>query len=278
MKKRNIWIAIIGLLILSLAFTGCASNNAPAEDSESQSEEQVTLKVAATPVPHAEILNFIKPKLEEEGIILDVIEFTDYVTPNLALADEEVDANFFQHGPYLEAFNRERGLDLMNACKVHVEPLGLYSKKISSIDELEDGAIIAIPNDPTNEGRALLLLEAKNIITLSEDAGLEATEKDIVENPKNLVFKPVEAAQLPRTLDDVDAAIINTNYALEGNLNPVKDALIMEGSESPYANILAIRPEDEDNPAIKKLIDALQSEDVKNFINEKYEGSIVPVF
>lgn len=279
MKKRNILVTIIGLLLLSLVFAGCSSgNNAPAEDSKSQSKEQVTLKVAATPVPHAEILNFVKPILEKEGIKLEIMEFTDYVTPNLALADKTIDANFFQHEPYLNTFVRERNLDLISACKVHVEPLGFYSKKVKAIDELKNGASISIPNDPTNEGRALLLLDAKGIIQLKEDAGLEATEKDIIENPKNLVFKPIEAAQLPRTLDDVDASIINTNYALEGGLNPGKDAIIMEGSESPYANVIAIRPEDKDDEAIKKLINALHSEDTKKFIEEKYQGAIVPVF
>ncbi|WP_432661798.1 MetQ/NlpA family ABC transporter substrate-binding protein [Wukongibacter baidiensis] len=274
--KKNILLITIGLLILSLALAGCTSSNAPANN-ESK-DDKVVLKVGATPVPHSEILNLIKPKLEEKGITLEIIEFTDYVKPNLALDAKEIDANFFQHVPYMESFAREHKIQLASAAKVHVEPLGLYSKKIKSVDELRDGAVISIPNDPTNEGRALILLEAKGYIKLKENAGLEATDNDIIENPKNLVFEPIDAAQLPRTLDDVDASVINTNYALEAGLNPSKDALIIEGSESPYANILTIRPDDKENESIKKLVEALQSEKVKNFIEEQYKGAVVPAF
>ncbi|TCO74828.1 MetQ/NlpA family ABC transporter substrate-binding protein [Marinisporobacter balticus] len=276
--KKNIVTLLVSLLVLSLVFTGCTKKEEVATSSDAKGNESVTLIIGATPVPHTEILEFIKPKLEEEGINLEIKSFTDYVTPNIALSEKEIDANFFQHLPYLEAFNKERGLDLVSAAKVHVEPLGLYSKKIKSVDDLKDGATITIPNDPTNEGRSLILLDANGIIRLKKDAGLEATEKDIVENPKNLVFKPIDAAQLPRTLDDVDVSIINTNYALEGNLNPKKDALIIEGSESPYANIITIRPEDQDSEKIKKLVTVLQSEEVKKFIEEKYNGAIVPAF
>lgn len=274
MMKKNIFIAILALLILSFVFTGCA----PKQEVAASTDEKTTLKVGATPVPHAEILQLIQPKLEAEGIQLKIVEFTDYVSPNLALSSKEIDANFFQHAPYMESFAKERGIDLISAGKVHVEPLGLYSKKITSLEELQDGATITIPNDPTNGGRALILLDHEGIIQLKDDAGLEATEKDIASNPKNLVFKPIEAAQLPRTLEDVDASIINTNYALEGNLDPQKDAIIMEGSESPYANILTIRPEDKDSEAIQKLVAALQSQEVKDFLKEKYKGAVVPAF
>lgn len=273
MKKS---ILFIGLLILCIALAGCAGN--ATKSTGASDSEKVVLKVGATPVPHSEILNIIKPQLEEKGIELQIIEFTDYVTPNLSLDSKEIDANFFQHAPYMESFAGEHNIELFNAAKIHVEPLGLYSKKIKSSDELKDGATISIPNDPTNEGRALILLESKGYIKLKEDAGLEATDKDIVENPKNLVFMPIEAAQLPRTLDDVDASIINTNYALEAGLNPSDDALLMEGSDSPYSNILTIRPEDKDNESIKALIEALQSEKVKKFIEEQYKGAIVPTF
>lgn len=276
--KKNVITLLVSLLVLSLVFTGCAKKEEVATSTDAKENESITLVIGATPVPHTEILEFIKPKLKEEGINLDIKEFTDYVTPNTALADKAIDANFFQHLPYLESFNKERGLDLISAAKVHVEPLGLYSKKIKSIDELKDGSTITIPNDPTNEGRALILLDANGIIKLKDDAGLEATEKDIIENPKNLVFKPIDAALLPRTLDDMDASIINTNYALEGNLNPQKDALVIEGSESPYANIIAIRSEDKNSEKINKLIKVLQSEEVKQFIEEKYKGAIVPAF
>jgi D-methionine transport system substrate-binding protein len=275
--KKHIFIILASFLIASLLFVGCTSK--PNETSSSANEKQtVTLKVGASPVPHAEILNLIKPILKEQGIELKIIEFTDYVNPNLALADKELDANFFQHAPYLESFVREHNVDLISACKVHVEPLGLYSKKVKSIDTLKKGATIAIPNDPTNEGRALILLDTKGIIKLDPNAGLEATEKDIIQNPKNLIFKPIDAAQLPRTLDDVDASIINTNYALEAGLSPDKDALLMEGSDSPYPNVLAIRSEDKDNQNIKKLVSTLQSEKVKSFIEEKYKGAMIPAF
>ncbi|MFZ5969349.1 MAG: MetQ/NlpA family ABC transporter substrate-binding protein [Bacillota bacterium] len=274
--KRKLLITLFALLTVTLLFSACTPKQA--EPTTQSSTEAVTLKVGATPVPHAEILQFIQPKLEEQGIKLEIVEFTDYVNPNLALSTKELDANFFQHVPYMEAFAREHKIEMISAGTVHVEPLGLYSKKIKSVDELSDGATITIPNDPTNEGRALILLDANGIIKLSADAGLEATEKDIVENPKNLVFKPIDAAQLPRTLEDVDASIINTNYALEGQLNPKEDALIIEGSESPYANIVTIRPEDKDNANIQKLIEVLQSEDVRKFIDEKYNGAVVPAF
>lgn len=274
--KKNILLITIGLLILSLALVGCSPKETSNND-ETKGDE-VVIKVGATPVPHSEILNIIKPKLKEKGIELEIIEFTDYVQPNLALDAKEIDANFFQHEPYMESFASERNIELFSAAKIHIEPLGLYSKKIESIDDLKDGAVISIPNDPTNEGRALILLESKGYIKLKEDAGLEATDADIDSNPKNLVFKPIDAAQLPRTLKDVDAAIINTNYALEAGLNPSTDPLIIEGSESPYANILTIRPEDKDNENIKALIEALQSVEVKEFIEEQYKGAIVPAF
>lgn len=273
--KKNILVLLSLLLVLSLALTGCGQK---ATESAPEGTDVVTLKVGATPVPHSELLNLIKPKLEEQGIKLEILEFTDYVTPNMALNDKEIDANFFQHAPYMETFAKERGIGLVSAGKIHVEPLGLYSKKIKSLDALKDGSVITIPNDPTNGGRALILLENKGIIKLKDNTNLEATEKDIAENPKNLVFKPIEAAQLPRTLEDVDASVINTNFALEGNLNPDTDAILMEGSESPYANIVTVRPEDANNENIKKLVEALQSEEVKQFLEEKYKGAIVPAF
>lgn len=240
--------------------------------------DQKTLKVGATPVPHSELLNLIKPELEKQGITLEIVEFTDYVTPNLALNDGEIDANFFQHVPYMESFSKEHGLNLVSAGTVHVEPLGLYSKTFDSISDIQSGAVIAIPNDPTNEGRALLLLEANGLIKLSSDAGLEATEADIVENTLGLVFKPIDAAQLPRTLDDVAGAVINTNYALEADLNPSEDAVIIEGSESPYANIVTVNADRLDDDTIKALVKALQSETVKTYILEQYKGSVVPAF
>lgn len=272
--NKKFSFSIIVLLILSLLTVGCTSKNIDSANSK----DNITLKIGATPVPHSEILEFIKPKLKEAGINLEIIEFTDYVRPNLALSENQIDANFFQHQPYMESFAKEHNIDLISIAKIHVEPLALYSKKIKSLDELKEGSVISIPNDPTNEGRALILLHSNGIIKLKDNVGLEATEKDIVENPKNLVFKPIDAAQLPRTLGDVDAAIINTNYSFEAGLIPSKDAFIIEGSDSPYSNIITVKPENKNNEIIIKLVEILQSDSVKEFIQNKYEGAIVPAF
>lgn len=237
-----------------------------------------TLKIGASPVPHAEILNLVKDDLKKQNVDLEIIDFTDYVTPNLALADKEIDANYFQHTPYLEKFAQEKGLDLKSAGKVHVEPLGVFSKKYKSLEEIPQKSIIAIPSDPSNGGRALILLHNNGIIKLADPTNLYATEFDIVENPKDLRFKPLEAPQLPRVLPDVAAAVINGNYAIEAGFVPTKDALILEGPESPYANIIAVRSGDENKEDIVKLIKALQSEKVKKYILEKYNGGVVPAF
>lgn len=240
--------------------------------------EDAVLKVGATAVPHAEILAQVKDDLAAKGIKLEIIEFSDYVTPNLALSDKQIDANFFQHLPYLQSFASERKLELESVVAVHVEPLGLYSKKYKSIDALPKKATIALPNDPTNEGRALIFLQTKGLIKLREGAGLKATPKDIVENKKNFKFKELEAPQLPRTLQDVAASIINGNYALQAGLNPVKDSLALEGGESPYANILVVRKGESKDPRIVALAQALTSQKVKDFILAKYSGGVVPAF
>jgi len=244
----------------------------------SPKSESGVLRVGATPVPHAEILETVKPLLEKEGIKLEIIEFTDYVKPNMALADQELDANFFQHVPYLDTFNQERGLELIVAGKVHVEPMGIYSQKVKKLAEVKAGAAVAIPNDPSNGGRALLLLEKAGLIKTKEGVGINVTVNDIVENPRKLVIKEMEAAQLPRVLQDVELAVINTNFALEANLNPVKDALLIEDKDSPYANIVAIHQGDEERPEIQKLMALLNSPEVKKFIAEKYQGAVVPAF
>ncbi|PXX92511.1 methionine ABC transporter substrate-binding protein [Marinobacter vulgaris] len=236
------------------------------------------LSVAATPVPHAEILEFVKPKLAEQGVELDVKVFTDYVQPNVQVDQKRMDANFFQHQPYLDEFNVGRGTNLVSVVGVHVEPFGAYSSRIDSLDELEDGATIAIPNDPTNGGRALLLLQKAGLITLEDDSKITATPRDIADNPRNLDFKELEAATLPRILNQVDLALINTNYALEAGLNPTEDALVIEGAESPYVNILVAHEDRADEEAIQKLAEALTSEDVKQFIEENYQGAVVPAF
>jgi lipoprotein, YaeC family len=252
-------------------------NNTDAADAQ-PAAEPVTVKVGATPEPHARILEFVKEKLSAEGVNLEIVVFNDYVQPNVQLYEKQLDANYFQHVPYLEEFNAEKGYDLVKVAGVHIEPIGAYSEKISSIDELRDGAKIAIPNDATNGGRALALLAKHNLITLKDGAGILATVQDIVDNPKNLDIVELEAATLPRVLPDVDAAVINTNYALEAGLVPTRDALFIEDSDSPYVNILAARPDNQDDEAIRKLAAALNSDDVKRFIEETYEGAVVPAF
>ncbi len=242
-------------------------------------KKKSTLKVGATPEPHAEILNLIKADLKKQGINLKVVEFTDYVTPNKALEDGQIDANFFQHLPYLESFNQEQGTHLSSAGGIHIEPIALYSKKLSSLSDLPVGANIGIPNDPTNEGRALLLLQSAGLITLKANAGITATPLDIASNPKNLKFTEVEAASVPRILPDVDAAIINGNYAIPAGLNASKDGLFVEGSDSPYVNVIAVKVGHENDDAIKALVKAVQSPKVKEWIQKKYpNGDVIAVF
>lgn len=255
------------IAVLALTLSAC---------SKSESDDNV-IRIGVSPEPHAKIVELIKDDLEKEGITLEIEEFTDYVTPNLALAEGDLDANFFQHEPYMEDFKKENDIDIVSIGAVHIELMGLYSSKYESIDEIEEGAEIAIPNDATNGGRALLLLADAGIITLSEDATILATENDIVENPKNLKFTPLEAAQLPRVLDDVDGAIINGNYALEAGLSPLKDGILVESKNSPYANIVAVRAGEENEEKFIKLMEALQSDEVREFIENNYEG-LIPAF
>lgn len=236
------------------------------------------LSVAATPVPHAELLELVKPVLAKEGVELDIKVFTDYVQPNQQVADGQIDVNFFQHKPYLDSFNKEHKTKLAVVGLVHVEPFGAYSSKIKSIKDLKDGALIALPNDPSNGARALLLLQKQGLIKLKDPSNILATSRDIVENPKKLKFRELEAATLPRILPDVDLALINTNYALEAGLNPVKDALFIEGSDSPYANIVVTTEAKKDAPAVTKLVKALNSPETRQFITDKYKGAIVPAF
>jgi D-methionine transport system substrate-binding protein len=237
-----------------------------------------TLTVAATAVPHAELLEFVKPQLAQDGVTLNIKVFTDYVQPNVQVAEKRLDANFFQHQPYLDEFNKSRGTQLVSVAGIHVEPFGAYSHKINDIEDLPEGANVVIPNDATNGGRALLLLAKAGIITLKPEAGITATPRDIANNPKRIRVRELEAATLPRVLNQVDLALINTNYALEAGLNPAEDALVIEGSESPYVNILVSREDNKDSPAMQKLAKALHSEAVKQFIAEKYQGAVVPAF
>ena len=260
------------LALTTLALVGCGGGAA-------DNKTEKVVKVGASPVPHAEILEVIKPELAKEGIKLEIVEFNDYVQPNLATNDKEIDANFFQHEPYLKNFVTEHPeLKLANVLGVHVEPMGIYSHKIKNINEVKDGAQVSIPSDPTNGGRALLLLERAGLLKLKDGVGAAATVQDVVDNPKKLVFKEIEAPQLPRTLDDVDISVINTNWAMQADLVPTRDALFMEDKTPPYVNILVVRQGDESRPEIQALMKALHSEAVKNFINEKYKGAIIPAF
>ena len=259
MKK----LVLAFLLILALPFAALAENK--------------TITIGVTPFPHKDIMLVVKDLLAKEGYDLVIKEFTDYVQPNMALAEGSLDANFFQHIPYLENMNKEKDLKLTWVAKVHIEPLGLYSHKIKSLDELKDGDTISVPSDPTNCARALRLLEANGLIKIKE--GELVTAKDITENPKNIKIMEIEAAQLPRTLDDVTAAVINTNFAGEAGLIPSKDAIIMEGKDSPYANIIAVREDEKDSPAIKALAKAANSPEVKEYIVKELEPKgIVPAF
>jgi len=261
----NKTFSILLALMLMIALSACPGK----KDNE--------LSVGASPVPHAEMLNLIKDDLAKDGYTLKVIEFTDYVQPNMAVISGDIDANFFQHLPYLES-NPEWTEKLVSAFGVHIEPFGLYSLKFDSIDELPNGASIAIPNDPTNGGRALLLLEAYNLIKLRDDAGLSATSRDIADNPKNFRFMELEAAQLPRSLQDVDAATINGNYAMEAGFYPLYDSLIVEGAESPYVNIVVVQKGKENDGKINALKKALLSDKVKEFITNTYNGGVAPIF
>lgn len=258
---------------LALFVAGCSGSAG-----DGKADASATLTVAATPVPHAEILKQIKPLLASQGVNIEIKVFTDYVQPNMQVAQKQIDVNFFQTEPYLDAFNRERGTHLVKVVGVHIEPFGAYSKKFTSIDQLPDGADVVIPNDPSNNSRALLLLASHGLVKLKNPNDRLATLKDVVENPKHLKFRELEAAMLPRVLDQVDLALINTNYALAAGLNPVKDALLIENKDSPYVNYLVSRDDNKDDPRVKKLAAALTSPEAKAFIEKNYNGAVLPAF
>ena len=276
-------------MVLGLAACGGTATEEPAEAEETETAEAVeteetagetvTLRVGASPTPHAEILAQVVDDLAEQGIDLQIVEYTDYVVPNTAVEDGEDDANYFQHTPYMENFNAERGTHLVAVGDIHYEPMGIYAGQTTSLEELPDGATIAVPNDATNEGRALLLLQAQGLITIDEAAGLECTPNDIVDNPKNLVFKELEAAMLPQTIDEVNLSVINSNYALQAGFNPVQDSLAMETADTtPYPNVIAVKEGNENNEAILALVKALQSDKVRDYIEETYGGAVVALF
>lgn len=269
MKKR----LLNGLLILGAAaavFTGCGESNG----------DQI-IKIGATPTPHAEILEVIKDDLKEQGYTLEIVEYNDYIIPNNATESGELDANYFQHQPYLDDFNEENGTHLTAVAGVHFEPFGIYAGKTGSLDHLQEGAIVAVPNDTTNEARALLLLEAQGLISLREDAGMTATAADIVDNPLRLEIKELEAAQVSRTINDVDIACINGNYAAAAGYK-VSDALATESADSlaaqTYVNIVVVKEGNEESDKTKALINAILSDKVRDYINHHYEGGVVPVF
>ena len=296
--KKLVSLLLTGALSFGL-LAGCGggnsgSANTPAGNSETPSGnsetpaventaslEDTTIKVGATPAPHAEILEVAKGILAEQGITLEIVEFNDYIQPNLAVESGELDANYFQHITYMNDFNDQNGTHLVSAAEVHYEPMSLYAGKVSSLDELADGALIGVPNDATNEARALLVLQQEGLITLDEDAGITATINDIVDNPKNLQFSEMEAAQLPLRLADLDMAVINDNYAIDAGLN-MSDALAVESADGEaaqaYVNVLAVKEGREDDPAIQALAAALCSDEVKTYIEENYNGAVVAVF
>lgn len=251
-----------------------------AEDTAAASGELEKLVVGASPAPHAEILEAAREVLASKGYDLEIVEYTDYVIPNNALDSGDLDANYFQHKPYLDSFNEQNGTDLVSAGAIHYEPFGIYAGKTASLEELADGAQVAVPNDATNEARALLLLEAQGLIKLQDGAGLAATKNDIVENPKNLDIVEIEAAQIPRSLSSVDVAVINGNYAIDAGLS-VADALAVEASDSEaaekYANVVAVQEGHENDPAIQALVEVLKSDEIKDFIETTYAGAVVPL-
>ncbi len=271
MKAKKL-LTLVSIAVLSLGLIACGSN----KEKEKAGDDK-TIVVGASANPHSEILNnAVKPTLEKEGYKLDVKVFNDYVLPNKGLSEKSLDANFFQHVPYLEEYNKKNDTDLEYTVKVHLEPMGIYSDKIKNLSELKEGALIAVPNDPTNESRALQLLAKEGIIKVADKKLL--TKNDITENPKNVKIKELAAEQLPSALKDVDIAVINSNYALQAKINPTKDAIAIESKDSPYANVIAVRPDNKNSDKIKALNKAITSPEVKKYIEDNYKGAIIPSF
>lgn len=279
--KKLVALAL-GIVLTVSAITGCGAKSADSEGESTKDDGDKTIIVGASPSPHAEILAEAGKVLEADGYKLSVKEYSDYVQPNLALDGGDLDANYFQHLPYLDQFNEENKTDIVSAAAIHYEPFGIYPGQTASLDALKEGAKIGVPNDATNEARALLLLEAQGLIKLKDGADLKATKNDIVQNDKKFEIVEVEAAQLPRSIQDLDIAVINGNYAIEAGLSVAKDALVTEDAKSvaatTYANIIAVKKGSEESDKIKALVKALQSDEVKKFIEDKYDGAVVPVF
>ncbi|MCX4910211.1 MetQ/NlpA family ABC transporter substrate-binding protein [Streptomyces sp. NBC_00878] len=272
--RKHVIPAVAAALALGLGLTACGS-----ESDSGGGGTDGALVVGATAVPAGEVLAYIKQDLAaKNGLDVEIKEFTDYVLPNTALQEGSLDANLYQNEPYLDDFNKSKGTDLVPVVKAYLPPMGVYSKKVQDVTKLPDGATVAVPNDTTNEGRALKLLASKGVITLKDGSGTTASPADIAENPKNLKFKELEPAQLPRSLDDVAAAVINNNYAQDAGLSPAEDAILLESAENnPYANLLAVKKGNEDDPRVEKLAKLLTSAEVTKFIKDKYKGSVLPV-
>ncbi|WP_328693890.1 MetQ/NlpA family ABC transporter substrate-binding protein [Streptomyces phaeochromogenes] len=271
--RKPVIPAAAAVLALGLGLTACGSESGSGGGSDG------ALVVGATAVPAGEVLSYIKKDLAaKNGLDLEIKEFTDYVLPNTALQEGSLDANLYQNEPYLDDFNKSKGTELVPVVKAYLPPMGVYSKKVQDVSELADGVTVAVPNDITNEGRALQLLASEGVITLKDGAGTTASPGDIVKNPKNLKFKELEPAQLPRSLDDVAAAVINNNYAQDAGLSPAEDAILLESvKNNPYANLLAVKKGNEDDPRVEKLAKLLTSPEVTKFIKDKYQGSVLPV-
>jgi len=272
MKKISVLLAI--LITAAALAVGCGGQKAGAP----VPAEKKSIKVGVTAGPHAEIMEVVKKVAAKDGLEIQIVEFSDYMTPNIALSQGDIDVNSYQHQPFLDNQVKDRKYDIVSIGKTVIFPMGFYSKKVKSAAELRKGATVAIPNDPTNGGRAVLLLAKAQLINLKPGVGIKATVADIAANPKNIRIKELDAAQIPRSLDDVDAAVINTNYAIVAGLIPTKDALVIEDADSPYANVIAVRTKDKDNPVFQSLLKAYRSPEVKQWIDEKYKGSIVPVW
>ncbi|WP_394828266.1 MetQ/NlpA family ABC transporter substrate-binding protein [Pendulispora albinea] len=286
-KITTAWLlSLSALFVLAFALAGCSKeekkdeNKAEKKAEVAPSAADAPLKVGASPIPHADILRFVQENLAaKEGLKLQIVEFTDYVQPNMALNDKQIDANFFQHVPYMEDFGKQHNIAMSSVAKVHIEPLGLYSKKLKAVADAPKGAVVAIPNDPTNAGRALRLLADNGLLTLKDGAGVSATVADIASNPKSLKIKELEAAQLPRSLDDTALSVVNGNYAIQVGLKPSKDSLALEkGENNPYANVLSVLKGNENEPRVQKLAKLLTSQEVKAFIAKKYDGAVIAAF
>lgn len=271
MKKFIKGLAVITALTVAVGLTGCGAK----EEAKGKDDNKIVLGVS--PTPHEEIIKHLEPQFKEAGLTVEVKAFDDYILPNEALNDGDLDANYFQHKPYLEQFCADHNMELVSLGGVHVEPMGLYSKKVKSIDDIADGAEILIPNDPTNGARALLLLEKNGLIKMKDPKNLAATEKDIVENKKNLKFTAVDAATIPKAYEEVDAGVINSNFALGAGIDP-KTALVQEDKDSPWTNIVAVKKENKDLPKFKKLMEVLHSDEAKAFIEKQYKGEVLPAF